>query len=128
MNGVQRAVVGIAMLFMAGVMCACATVAPQAQVKTAALAKTGDTVQLFHGGNKLAKDEFCVGAIVPVYRYFPPYASVTQRSEVGKIKITGFEGDHYLQAVVLEGTVRSGDIASQPNSECLIRVPGSDEQ
>ena len=128
MNGVQRAVVGIAMLTMPVVLGACATVAPQAQVKTATLAKAGDTVQLFHGGSKLAKDEFCLNAIVPVYRYFPPYASVTQRSEVGKIKITGFEGDHYLQAVVLEGTVRNGDIAAQPNSECLIRVPGSEEQ
>jgi hypothetical protein len=116
------------MLAMAGVMCACATVAPQAQVKTAALAKTGDTVQLFYGGNKLAKDEFCVNAIVPVYRYFPPYASVTQRTEVGKVKITGFEGDHYLQAVVLEGTVKSGDIAALPKSECLIRVPEQEEQ
>jgi hypothetical protein len=116
------------MLAIPAVMCDCATVAPQAQVKTASLAKAGDTIQLFHGGNKLAKDEFCLNAIVPVYRYFPPYASVTQRTEVGKIKITGFEGDHYLQAQVLEGSIRSGDIAAQPNSECLIRVPGGEEQ
>jgi hypothetical protein len=116
------------MLIVPVVMFACATVPPQAQVKTATLARTGDTVRLFHGGNKLAKDEFCVGAVVTVYRYYPPYASVTQRSEVGKIRITGFAGDHYAEGVVVEGLIRNGDIAVQPGSECLVRLPEPEEK
>jgi hypothetical protein len=115
------------MLILPVVMFACAT-APQAQVTTAILAKEGDTVQLFHGGNKLAKDEFCINAIVTVYRYYPPYTSLTQRSEVGKIKITGVAGDHYVEGVVVEGRIRNGDIAVQPNSECLVRVPEDEEK
>ena len=128
MNRMKRAVVGIAMLALPVLMFACATAPPQAQVKTVAFAKRGDTVQLFHGGNKLAKEEFCLNAVVTVYRYYPPYASVAQRSEVGKIKITGFTGDHYLQGVVLEGTIKSGDIAIQPTSECLVMLPESGER
>jgi hypothetical protein len=127
MHRVKRVVVAIAMLSLPVLMFACVTAAPQAQVKTFALAKEGETVQLFHGGSKLAKDEFCLNAIVSVYRYYPPYVSVSQRSEVGKIKITGFVGDHYLEGVVVEGRIRNGDIAVQPNSECLIRLPGSEE-
>ena len=128
MNRVKRVVMGIAMLTLLVLMFACVTVPPQGRVKTAVLAKTGDTVQLFHGGNKLAKDEFCLNAIVTVYRYYPPYASVTQRSEVGRIKITGFVGDHYLEGVVVEGRIWNGDIAVQPNSECLIRVPEAEDK
>jgi hypothetical protein len=128
MNRVKRAVVGITMLALPVLIFACATVPSQSQVKTAVLAKAGDTVQLFHGGNKLAKDEFCLNAIVTIYRYYPPYASVAQRSEVGKVKITGFVGDHYLEGVVIEGRIWNGDIAVQPNSECLIRVPGPEDK
>lgn len=123
MNRVKRVVVGIVMLTLPVSMFACVTVPPQGQVKTTVLARTGDTVQLFHGGNKLVKDEFCLNAIVTVYRYFPPYASIAQRSEVGKIRITGFVGDHYLEGVVIEGRIMNGDIAIQPNSECLVKVP-----
>ncbi|HTG82794.1 MAG TPA: hypothetical protein VL949_12670 [Geobacteraceae bacterium] len=113
----------IAMLALHLVIPACATVPPpQAQVKTAVLAKSGDTVQLFHGGNKLAKDEFCRNAVVAVYRYSQSNAG-SKKSEVGKIRITGFVGDHYLEGVVVEGTLKDGDIAVQPNSACLIRMP-----
>ena len=112
----------IAMLALHLVIPACATVPPpQAQVKTAVLAKSGDTVQLFHGGNKLAKDEFCRNAVVAVYRYSQSNAG-SKKSEVGKIRITGFVGDHYLEGVVVEGTLKDGDIAVQPNSACLIRM------
>ena len=114
----------IAMLALHLVILACATVPPpQAQVKTAVLAKSGDTVQLFHGGNKLAKDEFCLNAVVAVYRYSQSNAGGSQKSEVGKIRITGFVDDHYLEGVVVEGTLKDGDIAVQPNSACLIRMP-----
>ena len=113
----------IAMLALHLVILACATVPPpQAQVKTAVLAKSGDTVQLFHGGNKLAKDEFCRNAVVAVYRYSQSNAGGSQKSEVGKIRITGFVDDHYLEGVVVEGTLKDGDIAVQPNSACLIRM------
>jgi hypothetical protein len=121
MTGVQRAVVGIAMLAFSVVMGACSTIR-EAQVKTAE-ATAGDTIKLFYGGNNLAKDEFCLNAVVPVYRYVPPYERVEQKTEVGKIKVTGFEGDDFLVAIVLEGTIKSGDFAVQPHSECLILVP-----
>ena len=103
----------VAMVTPPLVMCSCATVPPQAQVKTAVQAKTGDMVRLFYGGNARAKDEFCLKAVVTVYRY-SPVADATQKGEVGKIRITRIVDDHYLEGVVVAGSIADGDIAVQP--------------
>ena len=104
-------------------MSACATF-PQAKV--AVLAKQGDTIHLFHGGFTSAKEEFCVNDVVPVYRYtgkrYQKYA------EVGKIKITGYVGEHYLEGVVVEGNIKDSDFAKKTNAACLIHLPESDEK
>jgi hypothetical protein len=113
--------VGVAIAMF--VFLACATVPPEAQVKTPTLAKSGDTVQLFHSGNMLAKDEFCLDAVVTVYRYSQSDTGVSQKSEVGAIRVTGFVGDHYLTGVVVKGAIKDNDIAVQPNSACLIKIP-----
>jgi hypothetical protein len=121
-------------------MSACATVPPQPQAKAAViaksgdtvhffhrgLAKSGDTVHLFHGGNILAKEEFCVNEIVPVYRYYGRRYKYS--SEVGKVKITGFVGDHYLEGIVVEGNIQNDDVAVKPKSACIIRLPEPEDQ
>ena len=125
MNRVKQFGLGIALLSLTGLMSACATVQPQdtvrAQVRDTSFAKTGDTVRLFYGMSKTAKQEFCTDAEVPVYRYGE--GIVSSKTEVGKIKVTKDLGEHYIEAVVVEGTLRTGDIAMQPNSECLITLP-----
>ena len=123
MDRLKLVVAVVAMVTLPLVMCSCATVPPQAQVKTAVLAKTGDVVRLFYGGNARAKDEFCLNAVVGVYRYFPADASGTHKNGVGQIKITGIVDDHYMQGVVVAGSISDGDIAIQTSSACLIRLP-----
>ena len=129
MNRGKHFIMGIAMITLPVLMFACATVPPQVpvQVQNAVFAKTGDTVTLFHGGSKLAKEEFCLNAVVPVYRYDSRYSTIgstgVQRNEVGKIKITKELGEYYVEGVVVEGNIKSGDVAVQPQSGCLINVP-----
>lgn len=115
---------GISMLLLPAFMSACAT-APQARITV--LANKGDIVHLFHGGNKVAKEEFCLNEVVPVYRYtgLRRYRSY---KEVGKIKITGYVGDHYLEGVVVEGNIKGDDFAMKASSACLIRLPEPEEK
>ena len=118
MRALKKIAVGIAILLFPVLMAACASV-PEARVTV--LAKAGDTVHLFHAGNTVAKEEFCLNEVVPVYRYTGPRYRYLK--EVGKIRITGYVGDHYLEGVVEEGSIRNDDIAKKTNSACLVRMP-----
>jgi hypothetical protein len=121
-------------------MFSCATLTPQPQANATVLpksgdtvnlfnrvhAKSGDTVHLFHGGNVVAKEEFCVNEIVPVYRYYGrryKYSSL-----VGKVRITGYVGDHYLEGIVVDGNIKTDDVAVKPKSACIIRLPETEDQ
>jgi hypothetical protein len=93
-------------------MTACATVSPQPMMKAAILSRTGTTVYLFHGGSKAAREDFSLNEVVPVYRYYGN--RYKQAAEVGKVKIMGYMGDHYLEGVVVEGNIKDDDIAMKP--------------
>ncbi|ABB32470.2 lipoprotein, putative [Geobacter metallireducens GS-15] len=123
MNRAKRLVTGLAIIVMAGLMTACASIQPEARavVRDGGIAEQGDTVNLYYAHSKTAKEEFCPGAIVPVYRMGEGFYLI--KTEVGKIRVVKELGDHYVQAVVTEGQIMSGDIATQPNSECLIQIP-----
>lgn len=130
MNRMKQLIMVIAILALPVLMSACATIQREdrirAKVTDATFAKPGDTVHLFYGMSKQAKEEFCLDAVVPVYRMGKGYYMI--KSEVGKIKVTKELGDHYIEAVVTEGEIRPGDIAMQPNSECLITQPQPEAQ
>ena len=121
MNRVKQFVMGITLLSLPGLMSACTTVLPRGQVRDVVVARPGDTIHLFYGGSKQARQEFCLDAVVPVYRYKNPF--VDSKIEAGKIKITKGLGEHYIEGVVVEGMIMTGDIAVQPTSECLVRLP-----
>lgn len=125
MRRMKQLVLVIAMLSLPFLMSACAGVQSdyriRAKVVDGGFAKSGDSVHLFYGMSKQAKEEFCINSVVPVYRMGKGYYLI--KSEVGKIKVTKDLGDHYIEAVVIEGEIRTGDIAMQPNSECLITLP-----
>lgn len=143
MKNLKKLVIGIALVSLPVYMAGCAAVAPEPQAKASVIGKTletgskspgktkviarpGDTIHLFHGANKLAKEEFCLNEVVPVSRYFGNrYKNL---AEVGKVKITEYVGDHYLEGVVVEGTIKDGDVAMKPNSACLIRLPQPEEK
>lgn len=120
MNNLKAVVLGIAVLSLLVFLSACATT-PSTKVEATITAKTGDVVQLFHGGNKLAKEEFCPDETVPVFRYYG--SRWKEAREVGKVKVTKYLGDHFIEGVVVEGNLKDGDVATKPNSACMIRLP-----
>lgn len=133
MNGVKRLLMWLTMFSLVGLMAACASVQPSDPVRVevkerarevVAAGGPGTTVRLFYGKSIKAKEEFCAGAIVPVYRLEGDFGTTyANRVEVGKVKVTKDLGEHYIEAVVLEGSLMSGDIAMLEYSECLI-LPG----
>ncbi len=121
MNNLKVLVLGITVLALLVFLSACATATPSTQAKATITAKSGDIVHLFHGGNKLAKEEFCPDETVPVYRYFG--SRWKEARPVGKVKVTQYLGDHFIEGKVVEGNLKDGDVAIKPNSACMIRIP-----
>ena len=119
----------MALFAMALVISGCAGPGAQKQVEAKIVAKTsGDTVRLFHGGAKEAKEVFCLNETVPVYRETWENYAVMSYKEVGKVRITQLRGEHYFDAAVVEGEVMDGDVVRKQGLGCLIRVPGEEKK
>ncbi len=89
------------------------------------VAKTGDKVLLFHGGTVEAKKVFCPGEIITAYRYTTPYAPQYSATEaatkpVGKVQLGSYIGEHYIDAKVVDGDVKTGDIVEKGSAACLV--------
>lgn len=130
MKDMKRLGLGMAMLLLlVGLISACAGIraddAVRAEVRDTKIAKVGDTVHLFYGMSKTAKEEFCPNAIVPVFRYAKGYPIDASKIEVGKIKVVKDLGEHFIEAIVVDGTMREGDIAMLSHSSCMITMPQS---
>ena len=129
MHSIKQIGMVVTVVSLVSLMPACATIQREdrirAEVRDVVIAKPGDAVHLFYGMSQKAKEEFCPDAVVPVYRLGKGY--YVSKSEVGKIKVVKDLGQHFIEAVVIEGEVRSGDIAMQANSECLIAMPRKEE-
>ncbi|WP_298439624.1 hypothetical protein [Geobacter sp.] len=104
---ISRAVIAVSLVVAA--VQGCATLGVQPRNRAEVVVKTGDTVRLLHMGSREAQADFCLGEIVPVYRWYAGGRYVKYR-ETGKVKITRYEGEHYLEALLLEGDVKLGDI------------------
>ena len=123
MSRVKLLVMVVSLVALPLWMIACSTTQPKVTVESEHPAIAGDTVHLFYGGSITAKDEFCLDAVVPVYRAEGPYYGWAQKTEVGKVKVAKVLGEHYLEGVVVEGKIMNGDFAQQTHSACLIRFP-----
>lgn len=119
----KRLAMVLTLFSLAGLLLACAERKPEARavVRVAEIAEVGDTVHLYYAKSKKAKEEFCPEAVVPVYRMGEGY--YLSKTEVGKIRVTKELGERHIEAEVIEGSVMAGDIAMQPNSECLLQIP-----
>ncbi|AFR42822.1 hypothetical protein GeomeDRAFT_0122 [Geobacter metallireducens RCH3] len=108
MGTFKRLAIGVIVLVLPLLMTAC--IGPRATVTV--IAKPGDTVQLLHPGPKAAKEEFSHNEIVPVYRYtgLRKYGGY---KEVGKVRITGYAGEHHLEGVVVEGNIQGNDFVEK---------------
>ncbi|WP_298267405.1 hypothetical protein [Geobacter sp.] len=112
---ISRAVIAISLAVAA--LQGCATLGVQPRNRAEVVVKTDDTVRLLHIGGREAQADFCLGEIVPVYRWYAGGRYVKYR-ETGKVKITRYEGEHYLEALLLEGDVKEGDMVRKAGG-CL---------
>jgi hypothetical protein len=90
--------------------------------------KEGSKVHLFHSGTEEVKKEVCLNDVIPVYRDsavgYRTLKSADQTkalTEVGKVKVLSYVGDHYFEAEVVEGQVRTGDVAKKEAAYCLVQ-------
>ena len=87
--------------------------------------KSGKRVRLFHSGTQDVKKTICVGDVIPVYREVYAYGAI-KRTEVGKIRVLSYLGEHYIEAEIVEGKIRLGDVAQKESAACLVH-PAPDE-
>ncbi|MHC1697936.1 MAG: hypothetical protein AB9919_07765 [Geobacteraceae bacterium] len=98
------------------------------KVKSKVVMKEGNKVHLFHSGTELVKKEICLNDVIPVYREMSVgYRAlkgadqVKNLKAVGKVKVLSYVGDHYFEAEIVEGDVRSGDVAKKEGAYCLVQ-------
>lgn len=87
--------------------------------------KTGKKVRLFHSGTQDVKKTICIGDLIPVYREVYAYGAI-KKTEVGKVKILSYVGEHYLEAEIVAGKIKTGDVAQKESASCLVH-PAPDE-
>jgi len=105
--------------------CATPKVKSEVAMSSVGTSTIGDTVRLFHSGSQDIEKVFCVGDVIPVYREVDAIG-VTNRTEVGKIKVLSYEGKQSILAQVVEGTVKPGNIAEKEATACMIYVPATE--
>ncbi len=88
--------------------------------------KSGKKVRLFHSGTQDVRKTICVGDVIPVYREVYAYGAI-KRTEVGKIKVLSYLGEHYIEAEIVAGKIRLGDVAQKESAACLVH-PAPDEE
>lgn len=122
---------GIFIWILALAAMACSPAAAQVTKKQQELrgeveTKTGKKVRLFHSGTQDVKKVICVGDVIPVYREVYAYGAI-KRTEVGRIRVLSYLGDHYVEAEIVEGKIRRGDVAQKESAACLVH-PAPDEE
>lgn len=99
--------------------CYKAPVKSDVEVQKGQVLNPGDTVYLFHSGTDEVKKIICVGETIPVYDEV--YAKgVTKRTEVGKVQVLEYAGEHQFKARVVEGKIKNGNVAVKENAACMV--------
>jgi hypothetical protein len=78
--------------------------------------KTGHTLYLFHSGTDDAKKAVHENEILTVYRINPS----CEVKVAGRIRMIAYIGETYLKGEVVEGEVKSGDIAKKGKVSFLV--------
>lgn len=92
--------------------------AAEKKAKNEIVMKMGNKVHLFHSNNVEAQKEIATGDVLPVFRVS---GKTQQQKEVGQVKVLGFMGEHYLEAEIIKGEIKVGDIAKKENSGLLVQ-------
>ena len=83
---------------------------------TKGLREKGEMVCLFQSGTADVKKSISVGDLLTVYRERGKH----ELKEIGKIKVLSYIGEDYLKGEVIEGEVRTGDIAKKGDVASLV--------
>lgn len=119
---------GLTVIALVTVMTGCAAIRPSDHIRAKVIDVSAvdhqTNVELAYGMNRNIKEGFCQGAILPVYdmgrsTWGEIYAS---KFEEGKIKIVGNGKNDRVQAVLVEGRVRGGDMVMQSKTDCMTRA------
>lgn len=120
MRGILRLTVVTAVAVMLALPLTVLALEMQPQIKSEVVMKVGNKVHLFHSGTEDVKKEVCLNDVIPVYRDIMAGGHTTTK-EVGKVKVLSYAGEHYFEAEVAEGEVRTGDVAKKKTAGCLIQ-------
>src|SRR6266702_2153285 len=93
-----------------------------AAVSTPTYVQAAEKVKLFHSGTADVKKEICLGDVITVYRETGG-AKNPKSAEVGAVKVTGYEGEHYFVAEIVKGAIKPGDIAMKKGAYCMVQKP-----
>ena len=94
----------------------------QPQIKSEVVMKVGNKLHLFHSGTKDVKKEICVGDVLPVYRDIHAGGSL-KVERVGRVKVLSYVGEHYIEAEIVDGDIKVGDIAKKKTASCIVTPP-----
>ena len=108
--------------FIAAVAVPVTVEAAEKKIKSEVVMKVGNKVNLFHSGTADVKKEICLGDVITVYRETGG-AKAPKSTEVGEVKVTGYAGEHYFEAEIVKGEIKSGDVAMKKGAYCLVQTP-----
>jgi hypothetical protein len=111
-------------LLMAAILPACAAeIVTQPEVRARVVAKTGEAVTLYAGEAKDSARLFCPGDELAAYR-----GPDGKGHAIGRVRVTGYSGEHHLLGVVTEGGVMKGDLVRKGSLACTVQsapAPGT---
>jgi len=81
----------------------------------------GESVCLFQSGTADVKKTIRPNDVLTVFREGPGH----ELREVGKVKILVYSSDEFMKGEVVEGEIRTGDIAKKGEAGSLV-IPGED--
>ena len=115
---INRMAAFAAAVLFAFTLSGCKNVGLQQQFKAEVMMSGGERVRLFYGGTQEAKNIFCIGETVPVYRNDP--RDPQHPIEVGHVRILRDLDEQYLEGEVADGNVREGDLARKSIAACMV--------
>ncbi len=126
MQSLWRYMRGVAMaVVIGGVFAGCSTNPPvtsSLEVNRGNVLNRGDQAMFDFRGRGDVSKAVCLGETIPVYREVFVFQTMS-RTEVGKVKVVSYAGDHRFNAQVVEGQLKDGDIARKDSATCLLYEP-----
>jgi len=105
-----------ALLTMFFLLSGCETTALKPRIEAEVQMSVEKEVRLNYAGPQAAKEMFCLNEIVSVFR-----KQGNEYVEVGKVKVLRELDRNNLEALVVEGNVKSGDDARKSIAACKVR-------